>query len=117
MQNAVGIGTVAPSCERRDGDQAIVSDLVSLIERVEASVRLIEAAIAKETCFGDQETAGNVVVLDDVTPRYVMANAALSRSQASLGAALCFLRDAGTVSHGAGEGGSGRLAPRSARRA
>ena len=66
MQNAVGIGTVAPSCERRDGDQAIVSDLVSLIERVEASVRLIEAAIAKETCFGDQETAGNVVVLDDV---------------------------------------------------
>jgi hypothetical protein len=108
MQNAVGNGTLAPSCECRDGDQAIVSDLESLIERVEASVRLIEAAIAKEKCFGDQESGGNVVVLDDVTPRYVMANAALTRSQASLGAALCFLRDAGTVSHGPREDGSGR---------
>ena len=108
MQNTAGGGTSAPAYERHDGDHAIVSDLVSLIERVEASVRLIEAAIARETCFGSQEDASNVVVLDDVTPRYVMANAALTSSQASLGAALHFLRDAGTVKHGTGEAGSGR---------
>lgn len=108
MQNAAGGGTSAPSCERQDGDLAIVSDLVSLIEHVEASVKLIEAAIARETSFGSQEDAGNVVVLDDVTPRYVMATAALTSSQASLGAALYFLRDAGTVKHGTGGDGSGR---------
>jgi hypothetical protein len=113
MQNAAGSETSAPSCERHDGDHAIVSDLVSLIERVEESVRLIEAAIARETCFGSQEAAGNVVVLDDVTPRYVMANAALTSSQASLGAALYFLRDAGTVKHLAGKDGSGRRPLRS----
>jgi len=117
MQNAVGIGTVAPSCERRDGDQAIVSDLVSLIERVEASVRLIEAAIAKETCFGDQETAGNVVVLDDVTPRYVRANAALNSSEANLGAALRFLLDIRAPSPGPGAAGYDRYPVRSTRRA
>jgi hypothetical protein len=108
MQNAAGGGTSAPPCERHDGDHAIVSDLVSLIERVEASVKLIEAAIARETCFGGQEAAGNVVVLDDVTPRYVMANAALTSCQASLGAALCFLRDAGPARHGTGDEESGR---------
>jgi hypothetical protein len=97
MQNAAGAGTTVPSGERHDGDHAIVSDLVSLIERVEASVNMIEAAIARETCFGGQEATDNVVVLDDVTPRYLMANAALTRCHASLGAALCFLRDAGTI--------------------
>ena len=46
---------------------SIVSDLASLIEHVQASLRLIESAIDRESYLGDQEAA-DVVVLDDVTP-------------------------------------------------
>ena len=44
-----------------------MSDLVSLIEHVQASLKLIESAIARETP-GSQEATDNVIVLDDVTP-------------------------------------------------
>ena len=63
---------------------------------------LLGAAVASETAPGNQEATGNVFVLDDVTPRYLKANAALSACNASLGAALHYLQDARTARHGIG---------------
>ena len=39
----------------RQPTAAVVSDLVALIEHVQASLRLIERAIAQEASLGDQE--------------------------------------------------------------
>jgi hypothetical protein len=76
---------------------------VSLIEHVQASMKLIESAIAGESPLGNQEFVANVVVLDDVTPRYVKASAALNTCNAGLAIALHFLLDTKTSKHGTGE--------------
>ena len=91
MQTA---GSGVQSGDRNDGHQLIVSELLSLIQHIQASMKLLEAAIAGESASGNQEAAGNVFVLDDVTPRYVKANAALSACSAGLGVALHVLQDA-----------------------
>jgi hypothetical protein len=104
MRNASG-GTSTLSDGRNDSRRAIEADLVSLIERVQASIKLIEAAIAREPPIGNQQVAADVVVLDDVTPCYAEANAALNACEASLGTALHLLRDTWTVKHGTGEAG------------
>ena len=70
MQSAKGGGILARSDDRNDGDRSIVSELVSLIEHLRASMRLIESAIAMEPALSGPGTFDNVVVLDDVTPRY-----------------------------------------------
>lgn len=85
----------ADLCEERGASFGnVVSDLISLIEHVQASIDLIEAEIAWETSAGGQEPS-NVVVLDDVTPQYLRASRALNNCSASLGTALQFLLDAG----------------------
>ncbi|MBA4037671.1 MAG: hypothetical protein C0480_24055 [Bradyrhizobium sp.] len=66
-----------------------------LIERVQSSQRLIERAMAGETAFGGHESSANVVVLDDVSPRYMKAAAALQACDTNLGAALHALMDSG----------------------
>lgn len=76
--------------ERSHGFGAIVSDLVALVAHVQASINLIEAAIARETSPGDQEATG-FIVLDDVTPQYTEVTYALN---ACLGTTLQFLLDA-----------------------
>jgi hypothetical protein len=56
--------------------RAVVSDLASLVEHVQNSLRLIERTIAKETLPetspetspGSPESSTNVIVLDDVSP-------------------------------------------------
>jgi hypothetical protein len=96
MQQATD-GIAFPPGDRNDYHDAIVSDVVSLIERVRASMRLIEAAIASGASRGHEEIAGNVAVLDDVTPRFVQANAALIACSAGLGAALRLLLEARTA--------------------
>jgi hypothetical protein len=103
MQTAAGVGTLSPFGDRNGGHHSIVSELVSLIEHVQASMELLEAAVAAETAPGNQEAASNVFVLDDVTPRYLEASAALSACNASLGVALHYLQDARTARHGTGE--------------
>lgn len=82
-----------PSSDRNDAHHSIVSELASLIERVQAGMKLLEAAIARETAPGNQDAASNVFVLDDVTPRYEEANAALKTCNAGLGVALHYLLD------------------------
>jgi hypothetical protein len=104
MQDAAG-GASAQSSSRNDDYRAIVSDLEALIQQVQASIKLIETAIVGESPLGNQEIAANVVVLDDVTPRYVRANAALNACNAALGGAMHFLLDNRTSRRGADPSG------------
>jgi hypothetical protein len=109
MPDAAGSDTAVQCDGRNDRHRAIVADLVCLIEHVQASMRLVESAIAGETP-GDQEVATNLVVLDDVTPRYAKARTTLHSCNAGLGIALHFLMDTRTPERGTdGFAGSGRL--------
>ena len=95
MQDAAGGGAIVLSEGRNESYHSIVSELVSLIEHVQASMKLLESAIASESAPDGQEAA-NVVILDDVTPRYARASSALVACNTSLDAALQFLRHAET---------------------
>jgi hypothetical protein len=93
MQDAaVDRGAIEPE-DRNHVYHSIVSDLVSLIEHVQASLTLIEQVAAGEASRGDQDVAANIIVLDDVTPRYATASAALKVCNADLGIALLSLLD------------------------
>ena len=116
MQNPATVGIAIDPEDRNDAYRSVVSDLVSLIEHVQGSLRLIEQAIARETALGSQEASANIVVLDDVTPPYVQASAALRACDANLDTALHSLLDAKASDHGAAilSGNRGRF--RSARK-
>ena len=83
----------APFDDRDEIYRAVVADLASLIEHIRASLTMIEAAVANGSVAAVQELAANVVVLDDVTPRYLKAGAALKACDAGLRVALHFLRE------------------------
>ena len=68
MQASADGRVPSPSGDRNESHHSIVSELVSLIEHVQAGMQLLEAAIARETALDNQDAAGNVFVLDDVTP-------------------------------------------------
>ena len=91
MHSATG-SSVQPDGQN-DNYGSVVSDLVSLIEHMQASMKMLESAIARELPLGGQEAGDNVIVLDDITPCYVKANAALHACKAGLGVALHFLRE------------------------
>lgn len=93
MQDTASGGAPIGSDERSDDYDSVVSDLASLIEHVQASMKLIQSAIASEAFLGNECLDANMVVLDDVTPCYVRANAALNACNAGLGAALQYLLD------------------------
>ena len=101
--NLQGGGIVIEPDDRNEAYHSVVSELVALIEHVQASLRLIEQAIARETTLGGQETSANVIVLDDVTPPYVRATAALNACDANLAIALHSLLDSKTPERGSGE--------------
>jgi hypothetical protein len=111
MHRTDGGGAAVRSDLRDDGHHSIVSKLVSLIEHVEAGMEQLEAAIAREAALDNLAVGTNVVVLDDVTPRYVKAKAALTACNAGLGMALLFLMDGRTPGHGAGEFPAGARPP------
>jgi hypothetical protein len=106
-------GAPAESNERNDNYDPIVCDLASLIEHIQASMKLIESAIASEASSGNEYLAANVVVLDDITPCYVTASAVLNTCNAGLGVALRCLLDTRTSRRGTG--GSGKSDRRPAR--
>jgi hypothetical protein len=89
MQNVTAGDEAVPLDDRDEGFYMVVSDLVSLIDHVQASIELIETAQAQQVT-ADTELA-DVVVPDDVTPLYAQASAALDACNASLSAALQFL--------------------------
>jgi hypothetical protein len=73
---------------RNDNYLSVVTDLASLIERIQASMQMLEPVIARASLPGELEAYDDVVVLDDVTPHYVGANSALDACRAKLGVAL-----------------------------
>ncbi|MBR0900712.1 hypothetical protein JQ616_37650 [Bradyrhizobium tropiciagri] len=95
MENAAVDGVAVCLDEGNDPYNLIVTDLVALIGHVQASLRLIEAAIAREALLAEQDAAADIFVLDDVTPRYVAASTALKASGSGLGVALDRLRGSG----------------------
>ena len=113
MQNTADHGSVQ-SDNRNDCCSSIISNLGFLVEQVRANMKLIESAIAGEASFDDQAMAANIVVLDDVTPRYVRANAALNACSVGLDVALDLLRDVRTPSQEAAEAESAQVLTRCA---
>ncbi|UPJ49554.1 hypothetical protein IVB30_42745 [Bradyrhizobium sp. 200] len=99
MQNAAGDSVAQAPHDQNDTYRAVVSDLVSLIEHVQNSLRLIERMIARETSAetspGNPESSTNVIVLDDVSPRYIKAAAAVHACDVNLGIALRSLLNSG----------------------
>lgn len=89
MHSASDDNASVPSDRPSDSFCLIVSDLVSLLDRVRAGIELVETAIAQEAS-GNREFA-NIVVLDDVTPLYANAASALCACDAKLTAALQLL--------------------------
>jgi hypothetical protein len=93
MHNGTGGSAPAQSDDRDVVYEAVVAELTSLVARIQASLTMIDSAVALEASAGLQEIAADVVVLDDVTPRYLKAGAALKACDAGLGVALHFLRE------------------------
>ncbi|GMO37070.1 MULTISPECIES: hypothetical protein [Bradyrhizobium] len=88
-----------------DSRQLIAADLRSLITRIESSMRLIDAAMMEAGPLeiglahddkGDPAGSTDIFVLDDVTPRYATASAALNACRAGLGHALQCLSESGS---------------------
>jgi len=88
MENAAAESVTACSDDGNDPYNLIMADLVALIGHVQASLRLIEAAIAREALLAEQDAAANIFLLDDVSQRYVAASTALKACDAGLGVAL-----------------------------
>ena len=92
MRNAAGDGVAQAPHDQNAAYRAVVSDLVSLVEHVQNSLRLIEQTIARETSpetpSGSPESSTNIIVLDDVSPRYMKSAAALQACDVNLGIAL-----------------------------
>ena len=84
-----------------DSHQLIAADLRALITRIESSMRLIDAAMMQagglEMGLAPSDPAGStdIFVLDDVTPHYARASAALNACRAGLGHALQCLSESG----------------------
>lgn len=100
MQSAAVEGVTPGTDGQNDTYQSVVSGLAGLIEHVQASLRQIEQVMVREAALGNQEPAAGIIVLDDVSPRYVRATAALRACDANLGAALHSLLDSRTPSRG-----------------
>ena len=96
MQNSAADNAARPG-DGQESYRSIVSDLVALIGHVQTSLQLIETAIAREKALGDHDASARIIVLDDVTPRYAKASAALKACDAGLGAALDLLLDSETA--------------------
>jgi hypothetical protein len=96
MQNTKGGGMPMPSGTRDEMHRAIVADLASVVVHVRKSLNLIEQAIASEAAI-EEAVADNVIVLDDITPGYARADAALRQCDAGLSLALRLLQGSVTT--------------------
>ena len=83
MQNPLNTQTR----NRSYSSDPVVSEMHALIERVRASIGVVEIAMVR-TGEPDQDTAGDFFILDDVTPRYQKLRSLLDAVDASLSAAL-----------------------------
>ncbi|WP_454624074.1 hypothetical protein [Bradyrhizobium cenepequi] len=100
MQKAAENDIATEAVDGNDAYRSIVSDLMCLIGQVQASLSRIESAIACETSLASAEAIdSDIIVLDDVTPRYARAGEVLRACDADLGAALEFLLEAKAIEH------------------
>jgi hypothetical protein len=91
MKDATGNDTWFGDGRQQDAAGLIVADLQSLMRRIQISIGFNELA-AISASVEDENLAGVLLILDDVTPRYATANAALNACQLTLGNALgCLL--------------------------
>jgi alkylation response protein AidB-like acyl-CoA dehydrogenase len=93
MQNSAGTPLLVATPET-DSHQLIAADLRALIARIETSMRLIDAAMEQDD-DGSVMISADIFVLDDVTPRYATASAALNACRAGLGHSLQCLSETG----------------------
>jgi hypothetical protein len=97
MLNYAGTPPLAAMAET-DSRQLIAAELRSLIARIEISMRLIDAAMEPDddsAILSADLGSREIVVLDDVTPRFATASAALNACRAELGHALEMLSESG----------------------
>ncbi|MGX1318525.1 hypothetical protein AB7M17_001978 [Bradyrhizobium sp. USDA 377] len=96
MLNYAGTPPLAAMADA-DSRQLIAAELRSLIARIDLSMRLIDAAMTSDDMTpedmepeDDSAIAGSneIFVLDDVTPRFATASAALNACRAELDHAL-----------------------------
>ena len=73
MQNAAGDGVAQPPHDQNAAYRAVVSDLVSLIEHVQNSLRLIEQTIATETSPKRRPAAPRVPPTSSCSTTYLPA--------------------------------------------
>ena len=73
MQNAAGDGVAQPPHDQNAAYRAMVSDLVSLIEHVQNSLRLIEQTIATETSPKSSPAAPRVLPTSSCSTTYLPA--------------------------------------------
>ncbi|HEV2153077.1 hypothetical protein [Bradyrhizobium sp.] len=103
MLNYAGTPPLAAMADT-DSRQLIAAELRSLIARIEISMRLIDAAMTSDDLEAEDDSAissadlgsTEIVVLDDITPRYATASAALNTCRAELGHALQQLSEPGS---------------------
>jgi hypothetical protein len=93
MKNPAGGDLSFEYGELQNAAGSICSDLIGLMTHLQTSIAFSERAMATFS-LDDEYVAGSVYILDDVTPRYATANAALNACQAALGEALCHLLEA-----------------------
>ena len=100
MLNYAGTPPLAALADT-DSRQLIAAELRSLIARVEISTRLIDAEMKPddvEPVYGSALSgSAEIVVLDDVTPRYATASAALNACRAELSRALEQMSESGNA--------------------
>lgn len=100
MLNYAGTPPLAVMADA-DSRQLIAAELRSLIARIDLSARLIDAAMKPEDIEpvydGANAGSADIFVLDDVTPRYATASAALNACRAELGHALQQLSESGNA--------------------
>jgi hypothetical protein len=95
MHNAAGDRVAQALDDQNAAYRAVVTDLVSLVEHVQNSLRRMEQMIVGETPPGSPESSTNIVVLDDISPRYMKSAAGLRACGVNLGIALRSLQDSG----------------------
>jgi len=86
MQNAVSDNP--RSAIPNESCRSVVENLVTLIEHLSVSRTVLELAIIRETAQTSLDMDKDFVVLDDITPCYLSANAALGACNAAVAVTL-----------------------------
>jgi hypothetical protein len=91
MQEATDYRMSLAHQEQQDATSLLLSDLLSMMQRIQTSIRFNDSAMATVS-LENSNLDGDLFILDDLTPRYAMANAALTVSHTMLGNAFSRLQ-------------------------